>query len=66
VTAAQSAEADRLADAVEHARTAWHAARNHRDDAWRQAQDAVRLEVLAAEDYARAVAAYEAAKGWRS
>lgn len=66
MTAAQSADADRLADQVAHTRAAWHAARIARDTAWWNAQDAVRAEVVAAEEHARAVAAYEAAKGWRS
>lgn len=59
-------DVDALADRVAHTRAAWHAARMARDDAWRIAQEMVRAEVLAAEEHARAVAAYEANKGWRS
>jgi len=66
MTAAQSAEVDRLADDAAHALAAWHAARAARGEAWHAAEAATRAEVLAAQDYAAAVAAYDAAKGWRS
>lgn len=59
------ADIDRLRDAVDHSRAAWHAARQDQDDAWRRCQEAVKAEVLAAEEYARAVAAYEAGRPWR-
>lgn len=56
---------DQLAVAVERARTTWHRAREARDVAWRTCQETVADEVRAAEEYARAVAAYEAQKAWR-
>ena len=58
-------DVDGLADDVERTRVRWHAARQARDEAWRLAQEAVRAEVIAAEEHARAVAAYDANKGWR-
>ena len=59
------ADVDALAAAVEHTRVAWHRARQHRDDVWRACQEAVREELLAAEEHARAVAAHNAERNWR-
>ena len=65
MTGPTGVDVDALADACAHKLAAWHAARQARDEAWRIAQEAVRAEVIAAEDYARAVATYNANKGWR-
>lgn len=53
---------DRLRDDVDRTRTRWHRARCDLDDAWRRAQEAVRDELIAADEHRRAVTAYEAGR----
>lgn len=59
---ARGRELSDLADAIERARMLWHAARQARDDAYRELHHAERVELLAEQEYRAAVAAYEARK----
>lgn len=53
---------DHAADEIERCRMLWHEARTTRDQAWRDAEAAVRAMLDAEAAYRAAVAAYEAVK----